>query len=118
MPWRLIGFIVLFGIFLVFITLNLHNGCDISFGFTTVESVPVYLTAFCAFALGLLGAIPLSLSFRRKKKNPGTKQPETPVVLGGGKSKKTWGKKDAPLTQDDIPEVSPYREDDGSYGID
>jgi uncharacterized integral membrane protein len=108
MPWRMIGFIVLFGILLVFITLNLQNSCDVSFGFTIVENVPVYLTAFCAFALGLLFAIPLSISFRRKQK---AKQTE----LSGGRKPNKKQKNEA--LPGEIPEISPYR-DDKTYGID
>jgi hypothetical protein len=108
MPWRLIGFIVLFGILLAFITLNLQNSCDISFGITIIENVPVYLTAFCAFAIGLLCAIPLSISFRRKSK---AKQAALP---GGGKPGKK--QKDG-ASPGEVPEISPYRDDD-SYGID
>jgi uncharacterized integral membrane protein len=111
MPWRLVGFIVLFGIFLVFITLNLQNVCDVSFGFTKVEDVPVYLTSFCAFALGLLCIIPFAVSLRLKK-HKGGKDPLPP----GGKSKKTGGKKSEAMLEA-IPEISPYR-DDGTYGID
>ncbi|MDR2743398.1 MAG: hypothetical protein LBB98_14790 [Treponema sp.] len=111
MPWRLIGFIILFGILLVFITLNLGNTCNISFGFKTFNDVPVFLTAFCAFALGLLCAIPLSISFRLKKKN---KQGKLPSPLKGEKSKK---KKQGKVPVEEVPEVSPYR-DESSYGID
>jgi uncharacterized integral membrane protein len=108
MPWRLIGFIILFGILLVFISLNLQNSCNISFGFKTIENVPVYLTAFCAFALGLLCAIPLSISFRRKKK--------TKRIAPSGENKPGKKKKDE-VSLEDIPEISPYR-DDGHYGVD
>lgn len=108
MPWRLIGFMVLFGILLVFITLNLQNSCDISFGFTIVENVPVYLTAFCAFALGLLFAIPLSITSKRKRKSGQTDIP------GGGKPDKK--QKNEKLFEE-IPEIAPYR-DDKTNGID
>jgi uncharacterized integral membrane protein len=108
MPWRLIGFLILFGILLVFISLNLQNTCNISFGFTTINKVPVYLTAFCAFALGLLCAIPLSISFRLKKK------PNQTTLSGGEKFGK---KKKDEISVDETREISPYK-DDGSYGID
>ncbi|MDR1287093.1 MAG: hypothetical protein LBK08_05750 [Treponema sp.] len=68
MPWRLIGFIVLFGVFLAFITLNLGNSSDISFGFRIFPGVPVYLTVFVSFILGMLCTIPVMVSFRLKKK--------------------------------------------------
>ncbi|MDR2053713.1 MAG: hypothetical protein LBP80_09885 [Treponema sp.] len=68
MPWRLIGFIVLFAVFLVFIGLNLENHSDISFGFAKLPDVPVYLTAFSSFVLGMLWAVPYVISLRFKRK--------------------------------------------------
>jgi uncharacterized integral membrane protein len=111
MPWRLIGFIILFGILLIFITLNVGNTCNISFGFKTINDVPVFLTVFCAFALGLLCAIPLSISFRLRKK---AKQVKRSSPSGGGKSGKKK-KGEVPLEEDS--EASSYRDKD-SYGID
>jgi uncharacterized integral membrane protein len=69
MPWRLIGFIFLFAIFLVFIGFNLEHRCDISFGFFELSQVPVYLTAFSAFVLGMLWAVPYVISLRFKRKS-------------------------------------------------
>ena len=67
MPWRLIGIVLILGVFLVFIGLNLENSCDVSFGFKTIENTPVYLTAFSSFIIGLFCAIPLAISFKSKK---------------------------------------------------
>ena len=68
MSWRLIVFIVVFGIFLAFITVNLDNRCDISFGFTKIEGVPVFLTVFFSFVLGLLCTLPFAISALKKRK--------------------------------------------------
>ena len=68
MPWRLIQFIILFAVFLLFIIFNLENRCDISFGFTKAVDVPVFLTVFCTFIAGLLCAFPFVLAFRPRKK--------------------------------------------------
>ncbi len=68
MPWRLIGFVVLFAVFLTFIGFNLENNCNISFGFIHFDQVPVYLTAFASFIFGMLCTIPFAVSFRIKKK--------------------------------------------------
>ncbi|MDR0584051.1 MAG: hypothetical protein LBG57_06870 [Treponema sp.] len=74
MPWRLIGLIIIFGIFLLFIAFNLGNKCYISFGFYTTKSeVPVFLTAFSSFVLGMLCAAPFIISFRVKRKARGGK---------------------------------------------
>ena len=67
MPWRLIIFIVIFAIFVTFITFNLENKCDVSFGFAKIEAVPVFLTVFTSFALGLLCAVPLVLFIKNKR---------------------------------------------------
>ncbi|MDR0387090.1 MAG: hypothetical protein LBH57_03545 [Treponema sp.] len=114
MPWRLIGFIILFGILLVFVTLNLGNTCPISFGFKTFDDVPVFLTAFCAFALGLLCAIPLSISFRLKKSRKKAKPGKLPPAGGTGKS---GNKKKEEVPDEENSEIYPYR-DESSYGID
>jgi uncharacterized integral membrane protein len=68
MPWRLIQFIVLFAILLLFIVFNLENKCDISFGFTVLKDFPVYLTAFIAFIVGMLFALPFIFGFKARKK--------------------------------------------------
>jgi uncharacterized integral membrane protein len=94
MPWRLIGFIVLFVVFLVFIGFNLENRCDISFGFFKLSGIPVYLTAFTSFALGMIWAIPYIISFRFKRK-PGENTKD-------GFLKKQEPKKDQPTDADEI----------------
>ena len=67
MPWRLILFIVVFAVFLVFITFNLDNRCDISFGVVVFPSVPVFLTVFASFFLGLLCTLPFIASAQKKR---------------------------------------------------
>lgn len=55
-------------VLLVFIGFNLENKSDISFGFTVIHDIPVFLTILASFSAGLLSAIPLFL-IRRKKKH-------------------------------------------------
>jgi uncharacterized integral membrane protein len=113
MPWRLIGFIILFGIFLVFIGLNLENRCDISFGLGTIEGVPIYLTVFSAFVLGLLCTIPLMVSLRfRKAKSPGSPGGK----LSRRKGRKKGGNDAAPPGAGGA--GGELSDKDGSYGID
>lgn len=104
MPWRLIGFIILFAFFLVFIGFNLENRCDISFGFFKLSQVPVYLTAFSTFVLGMLWAVPYIVSLRFKRKSG----------RGGAKDKKTQApqKGKAAETEELLPGPG------GPYGID
>ena len=81
MPWRLIVFILIFAVFLAFVTFNLDNRCDISFGFAEIKDVPVFLSVFISFAIGLLCAFPL-LMFLKNKKKPVVlpREPSAPVV--------------------------------------
>ena len=72
MPWRLLVFIILFLIFFLFITFNLENKCDISFGFTEINDVPVFVTVFSTFIAGLLCALPFIFSFKSRKKGGAT----------------------------------------------
>ena len=96
---RLIGFLLVFAIFLAFIGLNLENYGKINFGFHLLESVPVYVIALCSFFFGMICTIPFILSFRGKKQP----KPE--------KEKKKPGKKNkSPVEeQEEIPkEIGPY----------
>ncbi|MDL2228903.1 hypothetical protein LJC14_01500 [Treponema sp. OttesenSCG-928-L16] len=131
MPWRLIGFILLFGIFLAFIGFNLQNASDVSLGFTVLQNVPVYLTAFSAFVLGMLAAIPFIASARRKNekrsnaKKAVTDAPklDSPELIGTPKkASKKWGKsKEKAVPGEDpvtLTEINSPRKDGGPYGID
>ncbi|AEJ19283.1 ABC transporter permease [Gracilinema caldarium] len=62
MPGRLIGIAIGIGLLVAFISLNLHNVTDISFGFFTLTSIPVFLTILASFALGLIAALPTVFS--------------------------------------------------------
>jgi uncharacterized integral membrane protein len=95
MPWRLIGLIVILAVLLAFIGFNLDNTCAVSFGFTRIDNVPVYLTVFASFVLGMLMSVPFLVSFALRKKTPKAPKKgaaEEPLPVSGG--------------------------DDGSFGID
>ena len=66
-PWRLIVFIAIFAVFLVFISFNLENKCDIGFGFAKLKEVPVFITIFSSFVLGLFCAIPLVIHIKKRR---------------------------------------------------
>jgi uncharacterized integral membrane protein len=68
MPWRLITAIVIFVIFVLFMMVNLENRCNISFGFKVFEQIPVFITIFFSFIVGLLCALPLAFIMKRKSK--------------------------------------------------
>ena len=91
MPYKLIVILVIFGIFLAFITLNLENKCDISFGFTVIKDIPVFITIFFSFSFGLLVALPYiiraSVYKKGKKNNDKEKKPNIDEIernLDGG----------------------------------
>jgi len=60
-PWKLLAFIAVMALVLVFVGFNLDNRCDISLVFVTFRSVPVVITILATYVLGLLSAFILSL---------------------------------------------------------
>mgnify|MGYP006312676187 CR=1 FL=1 len=93
MPWRLIGFILLLALFLAFIALNLDHRTDISFGFLTVTNVPVFLSLFGAFVVGVLVALPLTAraktrGFKKRLKKQSTDASSSPKKKRGGRRRR------------------------------
>ena len=80
MPWRLIVIIIIFAVLLGFIGLNLTNTCDISLGFKVFKGVPVYLTVFASFMLGMVTSLPFFIFGSLKKKLKKEKQSKTQVA--------------------------------------
>ena len=68
MPWRLVLFLIVLAIVVAFAGFNIQNVATISFGFYTLEEVPVFLGLFAAFFLGVLVMLPFTLGRRRKSK--------------------------------------------------
>lgn len=92
-PWRLVLFLIVLGLFVAFAGLNAGHATDISFGFHTFESVPIFISLFAAFFLGALVVLPFTI-FRRSKKKP-----KEPKVKKEKKDKKRpWGKKNSTAT--------------------
>ena len=85
MPWRLIAVILVFAVLLTFITFNLENKCDINFGFTQIEEVPIFMTIFLSFVLGLFCTFPLLLrSMKSNKEKPNIDKPpkeKQPLII-------------------------------------
>jgi uncharacterized integral membrane protein len=79
MPWRLITFIVVLAVILAFITFNLENRSDIYFWYNHgLRDVPIFLTIFVSFTLGLFTALPFIISnFKKKKALPKEKKSGT-----------------------------------------
>ena len=89
--WRLVAFIFICALFLVFVVLNLGHTSDVSVGFRTFNEIPVFLTSFASFVFGMLFAIPFVLSFGKKhKKPPQTHGYDSPHI---GEEKQSAGRK-------------------------
>jgi len=89
MLWKLIGFVVIFAVFVAFITFNISNTCDINYGpfeFTKVNDVPVFLTIFISFFAGMFAAIPFIIIAGKRRKQASIGDEES-------SPRKRWGKK-------------------------
>ena len=67
-PFKLILFLVILGIIVFFIGFNLTNVSDISFGFHTFTDVPIFISLFIAFAIGIIIMLPVSFIRGRNRK--------------------------------------------------
>ena len=92
MLWKLVIFVIVFALFLIFISFNLENKCNINFlGLKEFENVPVFLTVFISFFLGFLCSLPFIMKARmtnptlKGKSSARTKKPkkEEPLPLAG-----------------------------------
>ncbi|MFP4564964.1 MAG: hypothetical protein ACLFNX_00555 [Spirochaetaceae bacterium] len=72
MPWKLIVFLFFVGLILAFVGFNAANVSDVSFGFYQFEDVPIFLSLFAAFFLGVLVTLPFTFRPRstRARKRP------------------------------------------------
>ena len=102
---RLIGFFVVFALFLAFMVLNLGDGgeykCNINMGFHVFYNVPIYISVFVSLFIGMIFSLPF-LASMRKKKDKISDKPEKP---------KSRGKNKHSSDNDEIPGVN------GPYGI-
>lgn len=70
MPWRLITFLVVLTIVVLFAGFNIKNVTDISFGFYTLSKVPVFLGLFISFLVGTFVMLPFAVRGRKTKGTP------------------------------------------------
>jgi uncharacterized integral membrane protein len=121
MPWRLIQFIVVFVIFLLFIGFNLENKCDIKFGTDkmVLKDVPVYFTVFCSFIIGMLCTLPFILSLKFRKKTESDQGNGLLKKLAERKGKKTRSPHEAGTQNESEPtETKDSNLSNKDYGID
>ena len=120
---RLITFIVIFVIFLFFIVFNLGNKSDVSFGFTSFKDIPVFVTAFSSFVLGMLFTLPFMFSRRKGWKKPPADTPENSSDAPEGKKKRRGRRnknsKNENNTNDTvISGTDEIKKEDSPYGVD
>jgi uncharacterized integral membrane protein len=92
MPWRLIEFIIVFALLLIFVFLNIDNKSDINFGFTRIRDAPVYLSVFTSFVIGMAAAFLATFVFRRGKSQNGKDPSSKNEKPGLPAKKKIWKK--------------------------
>ncbi len=96
MPWKLLAFIVLMTVTLVFIGFNLENRCDLSLVFFTFQNVPIVISILGSFVLGLLAAFFLALGRpRTKEATPRVSGSVSDVPTAGGRKPSGSGKKNS-----------------------
>ena len=100
MSWRLVQFILFFAIIFLFIVFNLENKCDISFGFTVIKDVPVFLTSFSSFFIGMLCVLPFIFAFRSRKKAKNTQEKGLLAKASKKQGKKSREKSNEDTTAD------------------
>lgn len=87
MPWKYVGFLICLVILSIFIVFNVKNTCDISFGFYTLKSVPIFLSLLVSFCLGVFTTLPLVLFTKQKKEK--VKKEKSPVDTKTASKEKT-----------------------------
>lgn len=76
MPWRLVFFIIILGFVVIFAGFNITNASDISFGFYTAIDVPIFISLFFAFAVGVVVMMPFAVGkIRQKRKSTPVPEP-------------------------------------------
>ncbi len=87
MKFKIILIVLIITIEAIFAGLNMKNVSDISFGFTTLKDVPVFLSILISFVSGALIVLPFTLIRGKKKIKPAENKPDK-------KKKKLFRKED------------------------
>lgn len=75
MIWKIIVYVLIIALLVLFISLNISNVTDVSLIFYTIPDVPVYLTIFISVLFGcLIMAIVFLFSNHKSKKNKKKKE--------------------------------------------
>ena len=80
MPWKLLFYLVVLSVVVLFAGMNIRNVADISLGFHTFEDIPIFLSLFAAFFLGVLVTLPFTYFkyLRKRAKFPKQKLDKKP----------------------------------------
>ena len=92
MRWKLVAWVIGLLVVVAFMSFNVDNRSDISFGFQVIDDVPVFAATFVAFAIGVLVGITAALGSARKKPKA-VPQVEPPKPLAPTDKRRRGGRK-------------------------
>ncbi len=69
MPWKVIYFLCIVLAFALFAGFNMHNACNVSLLFYTIENVPVYVINLFSFLVGIILTVPFFWGNKNRKKS-------------------------------------------------
>ena len=61
MPWRLIKLVLILLFAIVFAAFNIDNRCGVSLVFVSFQNVPVFVTMFVSFCVGIIFVLPFTI---------------------------------------------------------
>lgn len=61
MPWRLIKLVLILLFAIVFAAFNIDNRCGVSLIFVSFQNVPVFVTMFVSFCVGIIFVLPFTI---------------------------------------------------------
>ncbi len=68
MPWKLLVYLIVLSVVVLFAGVNIRNVSDVSLGFRTFEDIPIFVSLFAAFFLGVLVTLPFTyVKYLRKR---------------------------------------------------
>ena len=76
MPWRLIKLVLILLFAIVFAAVNIDNRCGVSLVFVTFQNVPVFVTMFVSFCVGILFVLPFTIG-----RDSAVKKAHKPILL-------------------------------------
>lgn len=68
MSRRFIAFLVIVGLVVIFAGMNIRNSSGISFGFWKAEEVPIFVSLFFAYVVGIITMVPFVVGKRSSRK--------------------------------------------------